>query len=68
MKSAQAKIPTKERERRVLSGWVMLPITILLYVAGPVLIALAFINSTTSADGGVQPVWALLIAASCPSS
>jgi regulator of protease activity HflC (stomatin/prohibitin superfamily) len=61
MKSAQAKIPTQERERRVLSGWVMLPITIALYVAAPVLIALALINSTTSADGGVQPVWALLI-------
>ena len=61
MRSAQAKIPTQERERHVLSGWVMLPITIALYVAAPVLIALALINSTTSADGGVQPVWALLI-------
>ena len=61
MKSAQAKVPTQERERRVLSGWVMLPIAIILYVAGPALIALAFINRTTSADGGVQPVWALLI-------
>jgi len=62
MRSAQAKIPTQERERRVMSGWVMLPITILLYVAGPVLIALAFTNGTTSGDGGTQPVWAFFIA------
>jgi len=62
MKSAQAKIPTQERERHVLSGWVMLPVTILLYVAGPALIALAITSGTTSASGGAQPVWALLVA------
>ena len=61
MKSAQAKVPTQERERRVMSGWLMLPVAIALYVAGPALIALAFIDSTTSADGGVRPVWAFLI-------
>ncbi len=62
MKSAQAKIPTQERERHVLSGWVMLPVTILLYVAGPALIVLGITNGTTSASGGSQPVWALLVA------
>ena len=62
MKSAQAKIPTKERERRVLSGWVMLPITILLYVAGPTLIVLAFLNGTTTSSNAAQPLWALFIA------
>jgi len=57
MRSAEAKTPTQERERRVMSGWVMLPITILLYVAGPVLIALAFIDGTTTSSGGAQPNW-----------
>ena len=61
MSSAEAKTPTQERERRVMSGWVMLPITLLLYVAGPVLIALAFINGTTTASNGTQPVWALFV-------
>ena len=59
--AAESKVPTQEREKRVVSGWVMLPVAIALYVAGPVLIALAFINSTTSADGGVDPVWAYLV-------
>lgn len=40
-----------------MSGWVMLPITILLYVAGPVLFALAFIDGTTTSSGGAQPNW-----------
>jgi len=59
--AAESKIPTQEREKREMSGWVMLPVEIALYVAGPVLIALAFIDSTTSADGGVNPVWAYLV-------
>jgi len=57
MKSAQAKIPTTERERRVLSGWVMLPVTIALYVASPVLFYYAFVNETTSVSGSTQPDW-----------
>jgi len=61
MKSAQAKIPTEERERRVISGWLMLPIVLALYVATPVLIVLAFTNGTTSASGSA-PVWSLFIA------
>jgi hypothetical protein len=62
MSSAEARIPTQERERRVTSGWVMLPITLPLYVAGPVLIALAFVNGTTTASNGTQPAWALFVA------
>jgi len=57
MKSAQAKIPTQERERRVLSGWVMLPIAILLYLAAPTLIVLAFVNGTTTSSNAAQPNW-----------
>ena len=34
MSTQIAQTPTQERERRVLSGWVMLPLTIALYVAG----------------------------------
>jgi len=62
MKSAQAKIPTEERERRVLSGWVMLPIAILLYVAAPTLIVLAFLNGTTTSSNAAQPNWWLFAA------
>ena len=45
-----------------MSGWVMLPITVLLYIAGPALIALAFINGTTTSSNAAQPVWSLLVA------
>ena len=57
-----SKAPTSERETHVMSGWIMLPITIALYVAGPVLIALAFINGSSDASGDTRPVWALLVA------
>ena len=62
MKSAQAKIPTEEHERRVLSGWLMLPITIALYIAGPTLIVLAFLNGTTTSSNAAQPNWWLFAA------
>ena len=62
MKSAQAKIPTQERERRVISGWVMLPITIALYVAGGVFTVLSFISGTTTSSNAAQPDWWLLAA------
>ena len=62
MKSAQAKISTRERERRVMSGWVMLPVTIALYIAGPVLIVLAFINGMTTSGNAAQPNWWLFAA------
>jgi regulator of protease activity HflC (stomatin/prohibitin superfamily) len=60
MKSAQAKVSTQERERRVMSGWLMLPITIALYIAGPVLLVLAFINGTTTSSNAAQPNWWLV--------
>jgi regulator of protease activity HflC (stomatin/prohibitin superfamily) len=62
MSAAIIKTPTRELERRVMSGWGMLVLTIALYVACPVLIAYSFINATTSASGGITPVWGLLIA------
>jgi regulator of protease activity HflC (stomatin/prohibitin superfamily) len=61
MTPADAKVPTMERERHVLSGWLMLPITIALYVATPVLIWLAFADGTKDAAGSAQPVWSLFI-------
>jgi regulator of protease activity HflC (stomatin/prohibitin superfamily) len=58
---ADQKIPTQEREARVMSGWIMLPITIVLYIAGPALIALAFINGRPNGTGGTDPNWALFV-------
>ena len=55
------KAPTKEREARVLNGWIMLPITLLLYVAGPLLIAFAFIDGANNASGTFQPIWTMLV-------
>ena len=52
---------TTERTVHVLSGWLMLPATIVLFIAGPVLITMAFINGTTPPGGEVQPVWAMLV-------
>jgi regulator of protease activity HflC (stomatin/prohibitin superfamily) len=62
MKSAQAKIATQERERRVMSGWLMLPIALLLYVAAPTLIVLSFIGGTTTSSNAAQPDWWLFAA------
>ena len=57
--AAEQKAPTKERETKVLSGWVMLPITIALFVAVPILLYLAFTHGTTSASGKTVPEWTL---------
>jgi regulator of protease activity HflC (stomatin/prohibitin superfamily) len=59
--SPDQKTPTQERDKQVMSGWSMLAATIALYVAGPVLIALAFINGTSSTDGGTEPNWSMFI-------
>ncbi len=62
---ALAKTPTQEREARVLSGWVMLPITILLYVAGTALIAWhAYALISASGDTGADATtgWPILVA------
>ena len=62
MKSAQAKTSTQERERRVMSGWPMLVVTIALYVATPVLIWIAFAEGTTTSSNAAQPQWGLFVA------
>jgi regulator of protease activity HflC (stomatin/prohibitin superfamily) len=45
-----------EREAKVWSGWTMLPITIVLYVASVVLFVLSGTQGTTDALGEPQPV------------
>ena len=57
MSAAIAKVPTKEQERRVMSGWGMLVVTIALYAATPVLFYLAITNGTESASGTSEPNW-----------
>ncbi len=52
-----AKTPTQERERKVVTGWLMLPLTIALYVATPFLMYYAFVNGTVSASGSSRPDW-----------
>ena len=52
----------KEHTRNVLSGWIMLPVTIALYVAAGVLFWQAAANSTSTSSGGSQPNVGLLIA------
>ena len=52
---------SKERLATPVNGWLMLPITIALYIAGPVLITLAFINGTKTAGNGTDPVWSLFV-------
>ncbi len=55
--TAEEKIPTREREARVMSGWPMLVVTIALYAATPVLMYYAFVNGQTSSSGGAVPDW-----------
>ena len=55
--AAEEKIPTREREAPVMSGWPLLVVTIALYVATPVLIYFAFVNGTTSSSGSAAPDW-----------
>lgn len=56
-----AKTPTQEREARVLSGWAMLPLTILLYVAGPLLILFSFLEGSEYASGTARPIWSMFV-------
>ncbi|MBN2112672.1 MAG: SPFH domain-containing protein [Acidimicrobiia bacterium] len=53
--------PTQERERPVMSGWPMLAVVLLLYLAFPLLVVLAFTSGSKAGDGSLQPVWALMI-------
>jgi regulator of protease activity HflC (stomatin/prohibitin superfamily) len=59
---ADQKTPTQEREAHVMSGWIMLPITIALYVLCPALIYFSFVNGTTSSSGSAVPQWPLFVA------
>ncbi len=54
---AEQKTPTRERDTRVMSGWIMLPITILLFAATPFLIYYSFVYGTTDAAGKALPEW-----------
>ena len=63
MSPAGAKSPTQERVRPVLSGWLMLPVVVALYIAMVALFVLAFTNGTTGSDGEVRPVAGLIIGA-----
>ena len=62
MSTSVAQVPTREHEKRVISGWGMLVVTIALYVATPVLIAFSFISGTTTSSGSAQPVWWMFVA------
>ncbi len=54
-----AKSPTVEREARVMSGWVMLPITILLYVGGVALMIWHIYALAAPAAGATSSWWVL---------
>ena len=64
MSTLITQTPTQEREARVLNGWIMLPVTIALYIACPVIMYYAFVSGTTTSSGSAQPDW-WLFAASC---
>jgi regulator of protease activity HflC (stomatin/prohibitin superfamily) len=54
---ADQKIPTGEREARIMSGWPMLVVTIALYVATALLFYFSLTNPTVSASGSSHPDW-----------
>ena len=51
---------TQERQVRATSGWLILPIVLVLYVATPVLFWWSFAGTDMSADGA-HPLWAFLL-------
>jgi len=51
---------TTEREVKALSGWLMLPIMIALFLGGIALITVSIVNGDW-VDGGGHPLWALFI-------
>ena len=61
MSSAITKVPTQEREKRVMSGWGMLVLTLALYVACPVLITVAFLTGGEYPGGSARPVWWMFV-------
>ena len=52
---------TTERSARVLSGWLMLPVTIAAFAIGTWLTVIAFTEGTRSAAGDLVPSWWLLV-------
>jgi len=53
---------TAERQVKVLSGWIALPVTVLLYIVGPVLLYLSSTSGVKDAAGKTQPVaWMLWV-------
>ena len=52
----------KEQSVRVLSGWIMAPVTLALFAAAGVLFWQAAVNGSSTASGGSQPNIGLLIA------
>jgi len=52
---------TSERQTAVLNGWLMLPATIVLAIAGPVSLILSFAYGSADAKGETQPMWALFV-------
>jgi len=52
----------KERTRKVLSGWITLPVTLALYAGAGVLFWQSAVHGTTTASGGSSPNAGLLIA------
>jgi regulator of protease activity HflC (stomatin/prohibitin superfamily) len=55
--------PTQERVRPVLSGWLILPVVVALYVAAVALFVLAFVNGESRPGEQVQPLLSLIICA-----
>ena len=52
---------SKEHSVKVLSGWIMAPVTLALYAGAGVLFWQSAVNGTTSASGSTQPNVGLLI-------
>ena len=63
MSPAGAVNPTQERVRPVVSGWLMLPVVIALYIAAVALFILAFANGESRPGEDIQPVAGLIIGA-----
>ena len=63
MSPAGAMNPTQERVRPVLSGWLVLPVVVALYIAAVALFVLAFANGESRPGEEVQPVVGLIIGA-----
>ncbi|MFC6238082.1 SPFH domain-containing protein [Longivirga aurantiaca] len=52
---------TEERQVTPISGWVVLPVAVVLYVATPLLVWWSFVAGDVTAEGGA-PVWPMFVA------